>query len=132
MAQLLARPSLPIILVAVALVSAIALPAARAAAEKGDGIVPKSLVGLKMKFTDLHGKYTVSFSDDRTYSFVTTRENEKPDMRKGSYKWHVKDNRNAVLDLGDDEVYSLKFQSTTQATGQVTDDVRTYKFTFSK
>jgi hypothetical protein len=79
-----------------------------------------------------YGNYNVTFSKDGTYSFVTRRENEKPDARKSSYKWRVRDSRNAVLDLGDDEVYSLKFQSPTQATGQVTDDVRTYKFTFSK
>jgi hypothetical protein len=86
---------------------------------------------MKMKFTDLHGNYTVTFSKNGTYSFATTRDNEKPDVRKGSYKWRVNDSRNAVLDLGDDEVYSLNFQSRTQATGQVKDDVRTYKFTFN-
>jgi hypothetical protein len=119
-----------ITLVALA-ISCAALAEAQGSSQKKD-FVPESIAGMKMKYSDLHGNYTVTFHNDGSYAFVSSRENEKPAVRKGRYKWEVKDGANAVLELVNDDTYTLTFQSPGHATGQVTDDVRTYRFTFSK
>jgi hypothetical protein len=109
----------------------LAIAGIQAAPQSTGDLVPKSIAGMKMKYSDLHGNYTVVFKEDGSYSFLTAREGEKPEERTGKYKWQVKGSNSAKLDL-DDETYALKFHSPGQATGQVTDDVRTYKFTFTK
>jgi len=65
---------------------------ARTQAES-NSFVPKSLAGMKMKYSDLHGNYTYVFAGDGTFSWTSTREHEQPDTRKGNYKWHVKGSR---------------------------------------
>lgn len=85
-----------------------------------------------MKYSDLHGNYNVAFHNDGSYAFVSSRENEKPEVRKGKYQWQVKGGATAVLELIGDETYTLRFQSPRDATGHVTDDVRTYRFIFRK
>ena len=99
---------------------------------QSEGIVPKSLAGMKMKYSDLHGHYTYVFAGDGTYSWKSTREHEPPEMRKGSYKWTVTGDRHATLDCGEDEVFTLSFDSPSHAKGTVTDDVRVYSFVFEK
>jgi hypothetical protein len=108
------------------------LPIAQAADETNQNVPPQSLDGLTMKFKDLHGDYVCSFAKDGSYSFTSKHDEDKPEVRKGRYQWRLKGGRNAVLDLGEDEVYTLTFHSSTQATGKVKGDVRTYAFTFGK
>ena len=110
---------------------ALAVGSILAAPEGTKELVPKSIVGMTMRYSDLHGNYTVIFKNDANYSFTTTREGQKPETRQGKYKWRATGGKSAVLELEDD-TYTLTFHSPGQATGQLTDDVRTYKFTFSK
>lgn len=108
-------------------------PPASNAAPKSREIVPKSIAGMKMKYSDLHGDYVFIFAKDGTYSWTSGREGEKPEQRDGGkYQWHVKGTRDAVLELAENDTYTLTFDSPTHAKGKVTDDVRTYSFTFEK
>ncbi len=118
--------------VAITILAFFSLSFPSTAAPKGENLVPKSVAGMKMKYSDLHGNYTYTFASDGTYSWISTRDHEKPDTRKGRYQWKVKGNDKAVLDCGDDEVFTLTFDSPTHARGTVTDDVRVYRFTFGK
>src|SRR5437016_12036713 len=45
-----------------------------AAPEGAKELVPKSIVGMTMRYSDLHGHYTVILKNDASYSFTTTRE----------------------------------------------------------
>jgi hypothetical protein len=53
--------------------------------------VPESIAGMKMKYSDLHGNYNVTFRNNGTSAFVSSRENETTEVRKGRYKWQVND-----------------------------------------
>jgi hypothetical protein len=109
------------------------LPPSAQAAPESRSIVPKSIAGMKMKYSDLHGNYVFSFAEDGTYSWTSGREGEKPEQREsGKYQWHLKSAGNAVLELSGNDTYTLTFDSPTHAKGNVTDDVRTYSFTFEK
>jgi hypothetical protein len=121
---------IPILLIAMVFCSA--FTGAGAPTEAKSTIPPKSLDTQIMKFSDLHGDYVVTFGRDGNYTFTSNRENEKPETRTGVYKWRVTGARTAVLDLGEDEVYTFTFNSPTQATGRVKGDVRAYKFSFEK
>jgi hypothetical protein len=45
--------------------------------------VSESIAGMKMKYSDLHGNYNVTFHNDGSYAFVSSRENEKAEVRNG-------------------------------------------------
>jgi hypothetical protein len=95
-------------------------------------LAPHSLAGIKMKYKDLHGDYTFTFTADGTYKFTSSREGEKPETRTGRYEWKVMNPEHAVLTLDGNETYKLTFKSTTEATGWVDDDYRPYAFHFEK
>lgn len=70
-----------IALVALA-ISCAALSQAQGSSQK-KGLRPKSIAGMKRKYSDLRGNYTVTFDENGSYAFVSSRENEQPEVRKG-------------------------------------------------
>jgi hypothetical protein len=95
-------------------------------------LAPHSLASMRMKYKDLHGDYTFTFTADGTYKFTSSREGEKPETQTGRYEWKVMNPSHAVLTLDGNETYKLTFKSTTEATGWVDDDYRPYTFHFEK
>ena len=126
-------PKLLGVAIAVLTLYSLPVPPECNAAPKSGEIVPKSIAGMKMKYSDLHGHYVFIFASDGTYSWTSSREGEKPEQRDGGkYQWHVKGMRDATLELSGHDTYTLTFDSPAHAKGKVTDDVRTYFFTFEK
>lgn len=84
-----------------------------------------------MKYKDLHGAYACRFAQDGSYTFTSSREGERAEVRSGKYQWQVLGKGKAILKL-EDETYTLTFTSPSKATGTVEDDVRVYTFSFEK
>lgn len=103
------------------------------AANPGPDLVMSTPAGAQMRYADNHGKYTYTFFSDGRYRFVAVSQNETmADSREGRWEYQVTGPSRAELRLDGDSVISLKFDGVLEASGTIDDDVRTYRFSFTR
>lgn len=109
------------------------LPSVSAAELSGVDCVLSTPAGTQMRYTDNHGKYTMTFFGDGRYRFVSVSQNETmADSREGRWEYEVSGRRTALLHLDGDSVIRLEFSAPLVASGTIDDDVRIYRFHFTR
>lgn len=100
--------------------------------EAGKGLAPRSIAGTRLAYTDLHSRNVYHFSADGKYVFEYVHvSGSDSGEREGRYQYRVTSPDVAVLDCGDSEVITLRFDSATTAIGTIEGDVRKYLFRLS-
>jgi hypothetical protein len=98
-----------------------------------NSMAPRSLAGTKMSYTDLHSRNVFTFFANGTFQFdYIHHSGTDTGGRSGRYRYKITSPNNAVIDCGDDEVISLRFDSPLTATGTIEGDLRPYRFTLTR
>lgn len=101
--------------------------------EAAGGFAPRSLAGASLSYTDLHSRNVYRFSADGKFTFEYVHvSGTDSGEREGRYQYKVTGPNTAVVDCGETEVITLRFDSATTAIGTIEGDARKYVFKLSR
>lgn len=88
--------------------------------------------GCRVRYQDLHGRYTATLFPDRRCRFVSISRNETmADTMEGRWNWLRTGVNDGILSIGA-EVWTLRFTGPDRATAVTDGDVRVFNFLFER